>query len=1015
MSLSDSRRVLETYHNGGDSPVETFYNSLDASEQILTQEQVEELKRQVLASNSVKLPPKEVDKIIHFVSVSILAYQVSSPTSYSKGAYTNLASSGDLPIRGKALKTFDQISDLVLFLASSYTTYLGARQMAGTMVENASEMMEWDVSPFAAIVAAEFAAASAGIALAEVIRNIKARTREDLLDHPSGGSQGFFKEAQKLFTSLLRKGFGGARGAALGVILVSGLAAADVTLNSVGIVNAVAHRGDKKGQVDDVRKAIDSRVEGTRKALPSLKKQVSGTVSSAITEKLSKERDGEGSTGSKGEGPAFHAIKLINTGAAASLNYLRESESSVAPTLLAIAEKHPGFQVEFEEILKKRSKKIESIIANLDANVETNITATSPIETLREALKDIDGKGGYLASIQSEYNALIKDVKELVEKYNKLEKELADAIIASQKYPNAKAGKVVDVKIPKLKLDTSAIKLKAEFVYKGPEALLKSLGEKKSSKEIALIVALAIIGGFLASYANIMLYPAMVAARRRDLEGSESMNEVIENFIQETSVIISNFLNEGYFADFYTSPDTKITTELVSDVLYKFIDSKAANAISGPSNSAETITTNARAEVLRELLEFSSAQNFLLDFFQELFPGDVTSKDRVKRNDHRVAQEQQQFDSNNENVQVALDLLSSRLDEATTTEEGRKILDSIVEQVVANSQLSSAQKDDFRKRAYEIIDSKRNILREKENAAREEERRLQEEKDVKDARFVDQLLHSQVTDKVQEFKEFILPLDTETPEAQLYEYFYKNNNTVAGDDYWNFVDFLIRTIPSLVNRSMPSFPEENKENIISTTVAALEAYKNKYNFDVQHNIDDIKAAEDEAANKVPFSHRFVSIKDQPEALVRDVPRVKSTIRRMVAAAALGIATLVAGQATLGNNPMDLIAEYTSKNSAPKDPKPTKEKAPEKSVEPIVPVKAEVEKVLNNSKEFTIEKKGKNYYFYDGETKISKENIDVKSVKGHVVLTVEEGQYKLPIKMIKRSANSNKPVTGEKVE
>ena len=123
-----------------------------------------------------------------------------------------------------------------------------------------------------------------------------------------------------------------------------------------GVLNMVAGRSDRSGQIDKANNQIERNVEAVKQKASSLKETLMAEINSTAEQKLKAENEGKGVSQTAGEGPLYFAIKALYTGDYSSLN---GSEKDVANTFRVVLSGSPGFTVEAEQIIDKATKKLE--------------------------------------------------------------------------------------------------------------------------------------------------------------------------------------------------------------------------------------------------------------------------------------------------------------------------------------------------------------------------------------------------------------------------------------------------------------------------------------------------------------------------------------------------------------------------------------------------------------------------------------------------------------------------------
>ncbi len=851
VTLDDAKALLEGPNPDFKSFLRALPDQKDAPFEVDEMASLEAKVRMEAGENQLK--PEVVDSIVALTAIIVGAHKISDPNNYIGGEHGRITDTSSPEVRGRAAKKMEGAFAVASFLISSVATYLGTRGFASGLVEGATEAVNYQLSATTSIILTELSAIAAGTGLAKIINGLKQRSRDGRLENP-GPQKGYLSDLATsvgaLFTKGLRRIGSGGRTAVAATLLTSLAAFFDAASNAGGGINAISYKGDIGRQIADVSGAVRTKIDTAKESLSALTTTVIPPVEQAIKDKLLKEERGEGTSGSPGKGPLYNAIDYLNTGSAAARANL-EAHAELGPKFLSVIGESPGFFPEFKKLVEGKSTEINAIAAEMEGYLKDNITADTPIEQLKSSLAAIDGPDGYLAKIQEVYNQLIAQTNQLIEKYNKLEGELAKAAVGSKKYPNAKAGKVVEFTIPSIAIDDKPIELGTDFIYKDIIRLTKDLIDTKAPGELALIVILALLGAMLASYGNVLFFPPLLRNRRLELEDIEKINSQIKGLIERMSLIFCEFLNQGFFSEFFKSKAVTITPELMSKTLYDVLDKQAAALLkenAGKYTSPDTATAAARLQVLQGAMNRKTAINFATATINTLLPGTRTG--RIRHNDAVIRAAQDELSAEKAIIDGAITAFRTALPKANTSDEAQKIVDQHLARVNGNGNLTDAAKAEFATTIADIVEANRDLLRRKTEELAKKNREDADTFATLKTVFVKQIANDEV--KRNEFKDFAVKLvdlshdDISTERNQLItNYLVSLKGETVGNDTIKITQLLIASLdellkacgldeqtydhyPELLERLLKEYDEAMKLNVnvdapsVSTTLPPLE-------------------------------------------------------------------------------------------------------------------------------------------------------------------------------------------------
>lgn len=460
-----------------------------------------------------------------------------------------------------------------VWLISTFTSWLGLTHYIGMGLAAAEKTFTFSIPEDIQVAMRHVMAVVFSVGVSQVVQNFKRGVEKESHEKSLNIVQATIEQIRRSL-----------RGGVLAVVLAGmagGAMVFDLGTNINGVVTGATQRKSLSAQLDDVEAEVNERVTKIEAQVVEARKAPTG-IGEKVDEILTKEREGDSETGAPGEGPVFHAKNLLYKEEAASDRALdkgplaKNLEAEIRKTDLIDGK---TLEQETEKIVSQHTHRVENMLEG----IATKLAALDPTKDVEYVQKDVDA---IVKSVSEAVAMLNEDLPEEIEghlgEYNALNQRLVELIRRSGNYPNLAPDKVEGWTLPNLEIDNSPIEV-GEIEYVGFENMAKVLRQKFTGNERAAVLTLALIIGFLASYADLITLRWTREAYRTDKQqASNIQNQYGDYFENKLIDLLMASLNRGPFSRYFKG-EVAVKRESIKEILDEYLEEKS---VLGQDNSA---------------------------------------------------------------------------------------------------------------------------------------------------------------------------------------------------------------------------------------------------------------------------------------------------------------------------------------------------------------------------------------------------------------------------------------------
>lgn len=340
------------------------------------------------------------------------------------------------------------------------------------------------------------------------------------------------------------------------VVVVATLLGADVYTNFTGGAAWIYAAHDRELQLTDPLARLDARIAAVAGQLDGLTQRLAGVAEEAADGVLAAEAGGESYTGLRGEGPNFHAKRLLLTESAASRTYLRSSGIRVAGPLLRVVLDTPmvgdgrGMVAEVEVLAGAAEADARALLTAIQEE-RAALDPREEIEVLQAHLDaitlSIPGRPSLLERLDRRVNDRLQgDVNDLLGGYNQAFVRLGE-VASTVGHHHVEPGQIETITLPEVAIDGTPIRIEP-LLFKEATELARGIWDGFPRPVALTILFLSLLGAFVVSYPEYVVFLGPRDLRRlhrRDAEAAAEMAEWAADVEAAVVQVVAEVLDEG--------------------------------------------------------------------------------------------------------------------------------------------------------------------------------------------------------------------------------------------------------------------------------------------------------------------------------------------------------------------------------------------------------------------------------------------------------------------------------------
>lgn len=445
----------------------------------------------------------------------------------------------DATVKGKHPSiALQKLLGTAMWGVSFYASWKGATHYVGMFTEWAQRTFGFTVAPLASVLFRNTTSILASGWSSNVVQDFKERIEKHANDKNAkltGATKDAIKEAwhkSKVFA-----------------ILAAAVLVVDIGTNFNGAITVAAESAEVTDQINLIRADVGRRLNTIREEIVKAGRipQDMGKQAQTI---IDEEKAGKSATNADGEGPMYFAKNAAYKEDGAAADALRKAK--FGKDLLAAIQTSglkdgKPLQQEVEEIVGNKVTVIEQKLAQIEKTIN-GLSASAEIEYLNRDLKSVVKGIEEIISMLSK--DLPDDLNQHLEKYNDLSSQLVQIAQQSGKYKKLQPNRLANLESPTLDIKNEALAVE-DFHYVGFEDLAKVLKQQFNPSQQTILVLLACLIAFAASYLDLITLKWTRKAHQKDRREIEGHGEFMEYWLTKLSTVITAALNSGPFSEYF--------------------------------------------------------------------------------------------------------------------------------------------------------------------------------------------------------------------------------------------------------------------------------------------------------------------------------------------------------------------------------------------------------------------------------------------------------------------------------
>ncbi|HAU39540.1 MAG: hypothetical protein UV80_C0012G0016 [Candidatus Peregrinibacteria bacterium GW2011_GWF2_43_17] len=442
-------------------------------------------------------------------------------------------------------------ANVLLWVVSTVTTYIGAQYYAGTGIQWFERVVSYQCEPLFRMAIRSLLAVSAAVVTSQMVFKFKERWSKEVNEGQKGVAKGFIAAFGSISAG---KGMRGAwrQLARLGVVPAIVMAAvfADGATNVAGVVAGVGGRADKAEQLEESRDDLNARVAQLERFLTTVS-AVPTDMEEKATVDLTSEVAGTSVTGVATDGPVSRTkaalyneepLDLVVSG-----QYPRLQEELRGAVQNSDLMDGRTIRQDFESVTKDRAEQARDLLDG----VKRAIMQLDPEKDIEFINVDIRQVVADLIKVTDAIGDMPEDMEERAELYNGVLQVIAEIALKSGAYPNAQASNLALLELPSVDIDRSVPEI-SEMKYRSFDEILLAATRGKDPFAKTLLWSLALILGIAATHGNqVFLWGTKTVYRQDRTKSAKVEGEYAKPRVDAIVNALTIALNSGPYANYF--------------------------------------------------------------------------------------------------------------------------------------------------------------------------------------------------------------------------------------------------------------------------------------------------------------------------------------------------------------------------------------------------------------------------------------------------------------------------------